>query len=111
MPDYDLESTVAEDRIEQVLAELLREEENGTPFDLARAVQSYPDLETQLREFCRDRAGFDRLAPCLAPTAPRPAAPDLPGELRLGQFGDLVTLAVYAQQLGGTKKIRWDGAG
>jgi serine/threonine-protein kinase len=86
MPDYDLESTQAEDRIEQVLAELLREEENGTPFDLARAVQSYPDLETPLREFFRDRAGFDRLAPCLGPTAPRPAAPDLPTGARVDGY-------------------------
>jgi WD40 repeat protein/tetratricopeptide (TPR) repeat protein len=76
-------STVPEDRFEQVLAELLLGEEDGTPFDLSRAVQAYPDLETPLREFCRNRDGFERLAPRLAPVAARSAAAPMP-ELQKG---------------------------
>jgi serine/threonine-protein kinase len=78
MPEIMMGSTVAEGRFEQVLAELLRNEEEGTPLDIAQAVETYPDLESSLREYYRIRAGFDRLAPSLAPTAPRSVLPDLP---------------------------------
>jgi len=65
MPDDVTESTVQHDRFESVLAELLQAEERGKPLDLARVLQTVPDLETPLREFFRDRDGFDRLAGCL----------------------------------------------
>jgi WD40 repeat protein len=81
-------TTILESRFEQVLAEILRSEEDGTPIDLAQAVQTYPDFESQLREYFRDRAHFDRLAPCLAPTPPPGGAVAVPPELSPGsRFG------------------------
>jgi WD40 repeat protein/predicted Ser/Thr protein kinase len=51
-------------------------------------VQTHPELETPLREFFRDRDGFDRLAPHLAPTATQVGGPAAPPELAPGsQFG------------------------
>jgi hypothetical protein len=78
MPEEFMEPTVPEDRFVQVLAQLLASEEEGKPFDLSRAVRSFPDLETPLREFCRNRVEFDRLAPRLAPIAGRSAAAPIP---------------------------------
>src|SRR5262249_32589698 len=83
MPEHSMQSTVPEDRFEQVLAELLQGEEDGTPFDLSRAVQAYPDLETPLREFCHNRDGFARLAPQLKPAAAGATAAQIP-ELQRG---------------------------
>jgi WD40 repeat protein/serine/threonine protein kinase len=75
MAENKLLKTLAEGRFEQVLAEILQNEEEGTPIDLEQAVQTHPDLESSLREYFRNRAGFDRLASILAPP---PAMPDLP---------------------------------
>src|SRR6516164_4814828 len=88
MPDHGNSSTRPDNRFEKVLAQILLAEEAGTPLDLSRVVRKYPDLEGRLRESFRDRHGFDRVAPQLAPTASGrsgpPAAPDLaPGS----QFG------------------------
>jgi WD40 repeat protein/tetratricopeptide (TPR) repeat protein len=41
-------------------------------------------LEAPLREFFRNRAGFDRLAPLVAPTGGRPAEPSRPADLAPG---------------------------
>jgi tetratricopeptide (TPR) repeat protein/tRNA A-37 threonylcarbamoyl transferase component Bud32 len=86
MAENMLGTTIAEERFEQVLAEILRNEEEGTPIDLEQAVQTYPDLESSLREFFRNRAAFDRVAPILAPTAPPPATPDLPAGSRVDGY-------------------------
>jgi hypothetical protein len=77
MPEDLGASTVPDDRFENVLAEILLEEEAGRPLDLSRIVQTYPDLETPLREFFRDRDGFDRLFSC-RPAAPTPTTPPGP---------------------------------
>jgi serine/threonine-protein kinase len=83
MAENVLGTTIAEARFEQVLADILRNEEDGTPIDLAQAVETYPDLESSLREYYRNRAGFDRLAPSLAP---RLVLPDLPPDSRIDGY-------------------------
>jgi WD40 repeat protein/tetratricopeptide (TPR) repeat protein len=84
MPDDLMPTTVTEDRFEHVLAELLREEEAGTPVNLSRALEAAPDLEMPLREYFRNRDGFDRLAPCLAPTLTPAARAAPPPEVPAG---------------------------
>src|SRR5689334_10881388 len=87
MPDTTSLPAAAEGRFEQVLAGLLQAEERP---DLPRAIQDSPELEAPLREYFRNRDGFDRLAPRLAAPATRPAAPgpapDLPPGSRLGGY-------------------------
>jgi serine/threonine-protein kinase len=65
MPDDIAASTARDGRFGQALAELLQAEERGEPLDLERVLKECPDLETPLREFFRDRDGFNRLAGCL----------------------------------------------
>jgi WD40 repeat protein/serine/threonine protein kinase len=84
MPDNTNPSTQPEGHFEQVLAEILQAEEAGEAVDLSRIARKYPELATPLREYFRNRDGFDRLAPRLAPPAsdatggkPVPQAPDL----------------------------------
>ncbi|HEV3446461.1 MAG TPA: serine/threonine-protein kinase [Gemmataceae bacterium] len=78
MPDNRDRSTTPEQRFEKVLAKILLAEEAGKRVDLARVVRAYPDLEASLREYFRNRDGFDRLAPQLASTASDATAqPDL----------------------------------
>jgi WD40 repeat protein/serine/threonine protein kinase len=96
MPDSAL--TTPDDRFDKVLAAILLEEEGGTPVDLSRIVRKYPDLAAPLREFFRNRDGFDRLAPHLAPTASDRSTPP-PPELAPGS------------QLGGYDIIRELGRG
>jgi hypothetical protein len=75
MRDELFASMSFEDRFEQVLAELLEAEECGGRPDLSELLRTAPELETRLREYLRDRDGFDRLAPNLAPTASHPGLP------------------------------------
>jgi serine/threonine-protein kinase len=90
MPDHNTASTVPEDRFEQVLANLLQAEERGERLDLSHVVRTFPELETRLRAFFRDRDGFDRLAPQLSPTAKYAGAPllqpGLPPGSRIGGY-------------------------
>jgi serine/threonine-protein kinase len=78
------------DRFEQVLAEVLQAEERGEPLALSELLRTAPELETPLREFFRNRDGFDRLAGQLAPPATQPGMPPLPPDLppgsRLGGY-------------------------
>jgi serine/threonine-protein kinase len=74
MSDDITPSTAPDERFEQALAELLLAEERGEPLDLTRVLRTAPDLETPLREFFRDRDGFNRLAGCLG----RPQQADTP---------------------------------
>jgi len=84
MPKDSKSSTTPDQHFEKVLAELLLAEEAGEPLDLSRAVRTYPELETPLREYFRDRDGFDRLAPHLAPTAAQRAGQSVPPDLAPG---------------------------
>jgi WD40 repeat protein/tRNA A-37 threonylcarbamoyl transferase component Bud32 len=84
MPKDSKSSTTSDQRFEKVLTELLLEEEAGELLDLSRAVRTYPELETPLREYFRDRDGFDRLAPHLAPTASQRAAQAVASDLAPG---------------------------
>jgi tetratricopeptide (TPR) repeat protein len=52
-----------EKRFEQVLADFLQAEERGERPDRSALLETNPELETQLREFFRDRDRFARLAP------------------------------------------------
>jgi serine/threonine protein kinase/Tfp pilus assembly protein PilF len=74
MPDTNSWPT-PDGRFEQVLAEILLAEEAGQPLELSSVIQTYPELETPLREYFRNRDSFDRLAPRLAPTAEHRGAP------------------------------------
>jgi len=67
-----------------VLAEILQAEEQGQAPDLERLVADFPDLESRLRAYFRNREGFDRLAPHLAPAAYRPGASPAPPDLAPG---------------------------
>jgi serine/threonine protein kinase/WD40 repeat protein len=80
MSDKSL-STVPDDRFESVLAGILLAEETGEPIDLSAVVREYPELESRLREYFRDRDGFDRLAPNLAATASQLTAQAVPLDL------------------------------
>jgi WD40 repeat protein/tetratricopeptide (TPR) repeat protein/tRNA A-37 threonylcarbamoyl transferase component Bud32 len=95
-------SSPINERLEEVLAEILQAEEQGQAPDLQPFLERFPDLETPLRSFFCNRAGFARLAPLVAPTpsvadtvpgpdeAPAQVAPVLgPGS----QFGGYEILA------------------
>jgi serine/threonine-protein kinase len=84
MPDNVNHSTMPHERFEQVLAEILMEEEAGKPLDLARIVRKYPEFQKPLRAFFRDRDGFNRLAPQLAPTAAHAQPTSTPADLAPG---------------------------
>jgi serine/threonine-protein kinase len=107
MPERPL-STTARDFFEQILAEILQAEESGRTPDLGRYLDSFPELAGPLRDYFRDREGFERLAPqldpaaadstpCAAPqTAPSGAVtgqsirdgwPDIPGYEVLSELG------------------------
>jgi eukaryotic-like serine/threonine-protein kinase len=87
MPDDATASTVPHDRFESALAELLQAEERGEPLDLVQVLRTCPDLGTPLREFFRDRDGFDRLAPQLGSMATRSVTMPPPGLLPGSRFG------------------------
>ena len=68
MPDDPLVNTPADGPFAEVLAEILQAEEQGQAPDLERLVADFPDLESRLRAYFRNRAGFERLAAHLAAT-------------------------------------------
>jgi serine/threonine-protein kinase len=86
MPDEHSPSTVGDDRFERALAELLEAEERGEPLELTRVLQTAPELEPRLREFFRNRDGFDRFAPQLSPMATGLGAAAPPPESRFGNY-------------------------
>src|SRR6516164_8394633 len=104
MPEIKPATTIDEGRFEQVLADLLRNEEDGTPIDLAQAVQAYPDLESSLREFFRNRAVLDWRR--------RPTSPDLPPGSRFAGY-EIITkldrggmgIVYHARQLNPEREV------
>jgi WD40 repeat protein/tetratricopeptide (TPR) repeat protein/tRNA A-37 threonylcarbamoyl transferase component Bud32 len=68
MPSDTPETSPLEERFEEVLTQILQAEEQGQTPDLQPFLERYPDLETPLRSFFRNREGFARLAPLVAPT-------------------------------------------
>ena len=79
MTDKRSDSTAPDIRFEDVLAGLLQAEERGERLDVSQVVRKFPGLEAPLREFFRNRDGFDRLAPQLGSQTPlaRPHHPSL----------------------------------
>jgi serine/threonine-protein kinase len=89
MPDEMFASTVFEDRFQQMLANLVEAEERGERLDVSEVIRCSPELETPLLEYFRNRSGFDRLAPQLAPTATHSGAvmpPELMPGSKLGGY-------------------------
>jgi WD40 repeat protein/tetratricopeptide (TPR) repeat protein len=90
MPENSPSLPPTEARFEQLLASLLQAEERGEQLDFSELLRTAPELETPLREFFRNRDGFDRLAPQLAPPARRspavPTRPDLPPGSRFAGY-------------------------
>jgi hypothetical protein len=68
MPDKPLMDTATDGPFAEVLAEILPAEEQGQAPDLERLVADFPELESRLRAYFRNREGFERLAVQLAPT-------------------------------------------
>jgi tetratricopeptide (TPR) repeat protein len=98
MPNRDISLEVNGDRFEQVLADLLQAEERGERPNISELLRMAPEVESSLREFLRNRADFDKLAPHLAPTATQPPveAPQL--ELSPGsRFGSYELLQMVGQ--------------
>jgi tRNA A-37 threonylcarbamoyl transferase component Bud32 len=78
MPESNDRSTANEERFNQVLARILQAEEAGKRVDLEKVVRVYPDLESRLRSYFRDRDEFGRVADALAPAPSNtPVPPDL----------------------------------
>jgi serine/threonine-protein kinase len=92
MPEDALAALPPEQRFELVLAELLQAEERGERPDPSDLLRRFPELETQLCTFLRNRARFDRLAPRLAPTVKSGAAPAGPEAEVPRRFGDYAVL-------------------
>jgi serine/threonine-protein kinase len=63
MPEETPTAPETEGHFEKVLADILLAEERGERLDLSAVMRTTPELEPKLREFFRNRAGFDRLAP------------------------------------------------
>jgi serine/threonine-protein kinase len=90
MPDTN-SWAVPDNRFEQVLAEILLAEEAGQPLELPCVFQTYPELETPLREYFHNRDSFNRLAPRLGLTAGHPGAvpPEPPPVRHIGGYAVL----------------------
>ena len=83
MPGDANQSTSADPRFEQVLAEILMAEEAGQPPDLSHAARQHPDLEGPLRVSSATvtaSTGWRRISR----RRPRPAAPPAPPDLPAG---------------------------
>jgi WD40 repeat protein/serine/threonine protein kinase len=77
-------STANDEHFQKVLAAILLAEEDGKKPDLSHICRAHPQLAERLRQYFRDRDGFDRVAPHIAPRprgADAPAVPELaPGD-------------------------------
>jgi tetratricopeptide (TPR) repeat protein/serine/threonine protein kinase len=92
MPEDALAALPPEQRFEHALAELLQAEERGERPDPSDLLRRFPELESSLRTFLRNRERFDRLAPRLAPTVKAAAAPPGPPPEAPGRFGGYAVL-------------------
>jgi serine/threonine-protein kinase len=82
-----------EHRFEQVLAEFLQAEERGERPEPSDLLRTNPELETQLRDYFRDRDRFDRLAP----TVIHPEASPQPEPAPVSHFGNYAVLERLGQ--------------
>jgi WD40 repeat protein/predicted Ser/Thr protein kinase len=82
-------STATDEHFQKVLAAILLAEESGKKPDLSHICRAHPQLAERLRQYFRDRDGFDRVAVHIAPRprgASAPAVPELaPGD-RFGGY-------------------------
>lgn len=82
----------AETRLEQVLAEYLRTEEEGKPLDQQQLMAEHPDLAEELASFFRNRSAIQQIAeqmqPHQLPTIGSDEVGVGPSGQKLGSFGD-----------------------
>ncbi len=94
------EQDSADERLEQVLAEFLLAQEQGTPIDEQRFIAQHPDLAQELASFFRNRNAMQQIAeqvlPHELPTVGGEAADRRLGQ-GLGSFGDYELLAEIAR--------------
>jgi WD40 repeat protein len=93
---------MADDRIDEVIAEFLEAEAAGQPPDRAALLARYPDLAEELRSFFADHDRMRKLAePLQAPAAAEPATPGLDAPVSPGTtvryFGDYELLEEIAR--------------
>ncbi len=87
------QSKFLQERFEQVLADFLQAEERGERPDQSALLRAHPELEVPLREFFRDRDGFDRLAPTARYAVVSPAPEPAP----VSHFGNYAVLEEVGQ--------------
>jgi hypothetical protein len=86
------DESLRDERVNQILADLLEAERRGQPIDPPEVLRRHPDLAGELQSFFADRDRFRRQAPTVAPGGPAP----FPGD-RVGYFGDYELLEEIAR--------------
>ena len=67
MPEIPLDDTSREQRLERVLADYLRAEEQGQPLDQTKLLAEHPDLADDLASFFRNRSAMRQMAEQVQP--------------------------------------------
>jgi hypothetical protein len=86
------DESLRDERVNQILADLLEAEHRGQPIDPPEVLRRHPDLAGELQSFFADRERFRRQAPTVAPGDPAP----IPGD-KVGSFGDYELLEQVAR--------------